>query len=257
MGIAVLFGHFMVWKKESRKMKRILLMVLYNLPFVPWWWYQLCSYAKHTDEIPEPKKYALLKKITTHANKGGRVKIEVYGKENILKEKGFMFFPNHQGLFDVLSIIEACDVPFSVVAKIEVKDIFFLKQVFAILKAKFMDRGDLRQSLSIIQSVTEEVKEGRNYIIFPEGTRSKKGNDVGEFKGGSFKSAMNAGCPIIPVAMLNSYQAFDTNSIRPVTVQVHFLKPILYEEYQGMKSREIAELVRGQIVETIERYREE
>lgn len=233
-------------------MKRILLMVLYNLPFVPWWWYQLCSYAKHTDEIPEDKKFALLKKITVHANKGGRVKIEVHGKENIPSQKGFIFFPNHQGLFDVLSIIEACDVPFSVVAKIEVKNILFLKQVFAILKAKFMDREDVRQSLKIIQSVTEEVKEGRNYLIFPEGTRSKKGNEVGEFKSGSFKSAMNAKCPIVPVAMLNAYQAFDTNSIRPVTVEVHFLKPIFYEEYQGMKSRDIAELVRRQIVETIE-----
>ena len=157
-------------------MKRILLMVLYNFPFVPWWWYQLCSYARHTDEIPEEKKYALLKKITLHANKGGRVKIDVYGKEHIPSEKGFVFFPNHQGLFDVLSIIEACDVPFSVVAKIEVKDIPFLKQVFAILKAKMMDRDNVRQSLNIIQEVTEEVKGGKNYLIFPEGTRSKNGN---------------------------------------------------------------------------------
>lgn len=234
-------------------MKRILLMVLYNFPFVPWWWYQLCSYAKHTDEIPEEKKYALLKKITLHANKGGRVKIDVHGKENIPTEKGFVFFPNHQGLFDVLSIIEACDAPFSVVAKIEVKDIPFLKQVFAILKAKMMDRDNVRQSLNIIQEVTEEVKGGKNYLIFPEGTRSKKGNEVGDFKGGSFKCAMNAKCPIVPVAMLNAYQAFDTNSIHPVTVQVHFLKPLLYEEYQGMRSREIAELVQGQIVETIEK----
>lgn len=241
--------------KGGCQMKRILLMVLYNFPFVPWWWYQLCSYARHTDEIPEEKKYALLKKITLHANKGGRVKIDVYGKEHIPSEKGFVFFPNHQGLFDVLSIIEACDVPFSVVAKIEVKDIPFLKQVFAILKAKMMDRDNVRQSLNIIQEVTEEVKGGKNYLIFPEGTRSKNGNEVGDFKGGSFKSAMNAKCPIVPVAMLNAYQAFDTNSIHPVTVEVHFLKPIPYEEYQGMRSKEIAELVRGQIVETIENHR--
>lgn len=74
-------------------MKRILLMVLYNLPFVPYWWFQLCYYAGHTDQIPEDKKYALLKKITVHANRGGRVKIKVYGKEHIPQERGFMFFP--------------------------------------------------------------------------------------------------------------------------------------------------------------------
>jgi 1-acyl-sn-glycerol-3-phosphate acyltransferase len=229
-------------------------MVLYNLPFVPYWWYQLCYYAKHTDEIPEDKKYALLKKITIHANKGGRVKIEVHGKENIPQEDGFMFFPNHQGLFDVLSIIEACDKPFSVVAKIEVQNVPFLKQVFAIMKAKLMDRADVRQSMKVIMAVTEEVKEGRNYLIFPEGTRSKNGNEVGEFKGGSFKSAMNARCPIVPVAMLNAHEVFDTNSIAPITVQVHFLEPIPYEEYQGMKSTEIADMVKGRIVDTIGEY---
>lgn len=233
-------------------MWRIILMVLYNLPFVPWWWYQLCHYAKHTDEIPEDKKYALLKKITVHANKGGRVKIDVHGQENIPWEENFVFFPNHQGLFDVLSIIEASDRPFSVVAKIEVKNIFFLKQVFAIMKAKFMDRDDVRQSLKVILSVTDEVKAGRNFLIFPEGTRSKNGNHPGDFKGGSFKCAMNAHCPIVPVAMLNSYQAFDTNSIHPVTVQVHFLEPLYYEDYKDMKSTEIAKIVRARIVERIE-----
>ena len=227
-------------------------MVLYNLPFVPWWWYQLCHYAKHTDEISEDKKYALLKKITVHANKGGRVKIDVHGQENIPREENFVFFPNHQGLFDVLSIIEASDRPFSVVAKIEVKNIFFLKQVFAIMKAKFMDRDDVRQSLKVILSVTDEVKAGRNFLIFPEWTRSKNGNHPGDFKGGSFKCAMNARCPIVPVAMLNSYQAFDTNSIHPVTVQVHFLEPLYYEDYKDMKSTEIAKIVRTRIVERIE-----
>ena len=233
-------------------MWRIILMVLYNFPFVPWWWYQLCHYAKHTDEIPEDKKYALLKKITVHANKGGRVKIDVHGQENIPREENIVFFPDHQGLFDVLSIIEASDRPFSVVAKIEVKNIFFLKQVFAIMKAKFMDRDDVRQSLKVILSVTDEVKAGRNFLIFPEGTRSKNGNHPGDFKGGSFKCAMNARGPIVPVAMLNSYQAFDTNSIHPVTVQVHFLEPLYYEDYKDMKSTEIAKIVRARIVERIE-----
>ena len=126
-------------------------------------------------------------------------------------------FPNHQGLFDVLAIIEACDQPFSVVAKKEVKDVPFLKQVFRIMKAKIMDREDVRQSLQVILAVTEEVKNGRNYLIFPEGTRSKQGNQVGDFKGGSFKCAVKARAPIVPVALLNAFEPFDRNSIAPVS----------------------------------------
>ena len=165
-----------------------------------------------------------------------------------------MFFPNHQGLFDVLAILEACDVPFSVVAKKEVKDVPFLKQVFAIMKAKIMDREDVRQSLQVILDVTQEVKNGRNYLIFPEGTRSRRGNQVGDFKGGSFKCAVKAKAPIVPVALLNAFEPFDRNSIAPVTVQVHFLEPIPYEVYQSMKTTEIAEIVKARIEETIAEY---
>ena len=141
-----------------------------------------------------------------------------------------MFFPNHQGLYDVLAIIEACPRPFSVVAKKEIGNIPFLKQVFACMKAYMLDREDVRQAMQVIIDVTKEVKKGRNYLIFAEGTRSKKGNKIGNFKGGSFKSATKAQCPIVPVALIDSFKPFDTNSIRPVTVQVHFMKPLYYEK---------------------------
>ena len=170
-------------------MNRILLMVLRNLIFVPYWWIKLCWYAAHTDDYPEEKKYAFLKHVDDYAIKGGNIHIDVHGAENIPRENGFMFFPNHQGLFDVLAIIKACPVPFSVVAKKEVADIPFLKQVFACMKAFIIDREDLKQSMQVIVNVIREVKAGRNYLIFPEGTRSKNGNHPGTFKGGSFKTA--------------------------------------------------------------------
>ena len=95
------------------------------------------------------------------------------------------------------------------------------------------------------------MKKGRNYLIFAEGTRSKNGNAVGTFKGGSFKSATKAQCPIVPVALIDSFKPFDTNSAKPVTVQVHFLKPLEYEEYKDMKTTEIASLVQERIQKTI------
>ena len=129
----------------------------------------------------------------------------------------------------------------------EVEKIQFLKQVFRILKAKFMDRSDVRQNMRVIKEVSDEVKQGKRYLIFAEGTRSKEGNTLLEFKGGSFKSAMYARCPIIPVAMIDSFKPFDTNTISPVTVQVHFLEPLSYEEYGKMKSTEIAQMVKERI----------
>ena len=228
-------------------MKRILMMVFRNILLVPYMWIKLCYHASHVDKYTEEEHYKMLRYITYRANKGGNVIIDVHGQENIPKENGFMFFPNHQGMYDVLAIIDACPKPFSVVAKKEVANVPFLKQVFACMKAYMLDREDVRQAMEVIINVTKEVKKGRNYLIFAEGTRSKKGNQIQDFKGGRFKSATKARCPIVPVALIDSFKPFDTNSITPVTVQVHFLEPLLYEEYKDMKTNEIAETVKERI----------
>ena len=233
-------------------MKRILMMVLRNLYMVPYGWVRLCYRAAHVDKYSEEDMYAFLRWIDLHANRGGRVHIDAYGRENIPDKDGFMFFPNHQGLYDVLAIIEASPRPFSVVAKKEIAKIPFLKQIFACMKAFMLDREDVRQAMQVIINVTKEVQKGRNYLIFAEGTRSKKGNHVGSFKGGSFKVATKARCPIVPVALIDSFKPFDTNTIKPVTVQVHFLKPLTYEEYKDMKTTEIAALVEERIRRVID-----
>ena len=75
-----------------------------------------------------------------------------------------------------------------------------------------------------------------------------------EFKGGSFKAATKAKCPIVPVALIDSFKPFDTNTISPVTVQVHFLEPLYYEDYKDMKTKEIAALVREKVERTIREY---
>lgn len=234
-------------------MKRIIMMVLKNLPFVPFAWFKLCWYASHVDNYTEGERYALLKMIDRRANKGGNITIDAHGVENIPKENGFIFYPNHQGLYDVLAIMAPCPVPFSVVAKKEVGNVPFLKQVFACMKAFLIDREDIRQSMQVIINVTKEVKQGRNYLIFAEGTRSKKGNHPQEFKGGSFKAAMKAKCPIIPVALIDSYKSFDTGSAAPIIVQVHFLEPMMYEEYKDMKSTEIAAEVKRRVEDKIKK----
>ena len=226
-------------------------MVIRNILLVPFMWCKLCYYAAHVDKYPEITRYKLLKYIVKRANKGGNVTIEAYGKENIPKEGGFMFFPNHQGLYDVLAIVDACPRPFSVVAKKEVANVPLLKQTFKCMKAYMIDREDVRQSLQVIVNVSNDVKNGRNFLIFPEGTRSRQGNQVQDFKGGSFKAATRARCLIIPVALINCFVPFDSKTTEHVNVQVHFLEPLLYEEYKDMKTTEIAAIVRERIQHTI------
>lgn len=231
-------------------MYRIAMMVLRLFLKAPYYFFQIWRCGKNKN-ISFEEAYACVKKVTIAANRAGKVKIESYGIENIPKENGFVFFPNHQGLYDVLAFLESCPAPFAFVIKKEARNVILLKQVVDALGSISIDREDIRQSMKVIQQVTEEVKGGKNFLIFAEGTRSREGNKLLEFKGGSFKSAVKAKCPIVPCALIDSFKPFDEKSIKPITVKIIYLPPLYYEEYKDMKTVEIAAEVKHKIEEAI------
>lgn len=229
-------------------------MVLRLFLKAPYYLFQIWWCGK-SDKVSFEEAYAVVKKVTKAANRAGRVTIEAHGIENIPKEGGFVFFPNHQGMFDVLVLLESCPRPFAFVIKKEASNVILLKQVIEALGSYSIDREDIKQSMQVICKVTEEVKAGKSFLIFPEGTRSRKGNELLDFKGGSFKSAVKAKCPIVPCALIDSFIPFDENSIRPVTVKIIYLPPMYYDEYKDMKTVEIAAEVKKRIERAIEEYK--
>ena len=237
-------------------MNRLALILLQNIGKIPGLYGKLCHYAKHTDKYPEAEKWRHIQQIMRLAASSGNVDLRVYGKENIPKEGGFMLYGNHQGMFDVVAIAASCDAPLAIVYKKELKDAPLLKQIYACTKSFAMDREDVRQSLTVIQAVTQEVRSGRNYVIFPEGTRSRNGNTMGEFHGGSFRCALKAKCPIVPMAFIDCFKVLDQKGSDPVRVQLHYLTPIPYEEYKDLKTTEVAELVKSRIQQAIDLYKD-
>lgn len=235
-------------------MNRIVTMVLKNFPIVPGAWQKLCRYAKHPEKYSEEEMYRHIQYILKRAVRGGNIDLQVSGTENIPKEGGFMLYANHQGMFDVLAVAATCDIPVGAVLKKELYDIPFLHQVAICTRSFPMDREDVRQSLTVIQSVIREVKAGRNYLIFPEGTRSRNGNQMGQFHSGSFRCATKSKCPIVPVALVDSFKVLDQKGSKPVTVQIHYLKPICWEEYGNLKTTELAALVKERIAQAIQAH---
>ena len=233
-------------------MNRILLMVLRNIAKVPGLYTKLCRYAKNPDAYPEQERWDHIRHILELAVKSGNLDLTVTGTENIpAPGQGFMMYANHQGMFDVVAIAATCPTPLGAVLKKELQGIPFVQQISDCTQSFPMDREDARQSLTVIQNVTEGVKNGRNYVIFPEGTRSKNGNVMGEFHGGSFRCALKAKCPILPVAFIDSFKVLDQKGSAPISVQIHYLPLIPYEEFAGMKASEVAALVKARIEETI------
>ena len=237
-------------------MNRIALMVLKNFWRVPGLYTKLCRYAKNPDRYPEKEMWDHISHIMKLAVVSGNIDLKITGKENIPQEPGFMLYGNHQGMFDVVAIAATCPVPLGIVYKKELANVPFLKEIISCTKSFAMNREDVRQSLQVIQAVTKEVSGGRNYVIFPEGTRSKNGNAMGEFHGGSFRCAVKAKCPIVPMAFVDSFKVLDQKGSAPVTVQLHYLEPIPYEEYKDLKSTELAALIQDKIRAAIDAHAE-
>lgn len=78
-------------------------------------------------------------------------------------------------------------------------------------------------------------------VIFPEGTRMYKG-PLGTFKAGSFKVAIKAKAPIVPMTIYNS-EMVGKRWPRPTTVKIKIHDPIPYDDYHHMDTSEIALMV--------------
>lgn len=217
-------------------------------------WIKLCRYAKHLDKYSEQERWDHISYILQRAVLTGNLDLTVTGVENIPAPDagGFLMYGNHQGMFDVVAIAATSKTPLAAVLKKELEGIPFVQQIIDCTRSYPMDREDARQSMRVMQQVTKDVQDGRGILIFPEGTRSKKGNEMLEFHGGSFKCALKAKCPIIPIAMIDCYKVLDQKGTAPVKVQLHYLEPIPYEEYQDMKTGELAAYVQEKIRVAIE-----
>jgi len=169
-------------------------------------------------------------------------KLSAKGLEN-LPQSPFILAPNHQSYLDGLFIASFLSNPinketyFFAKAK-HVKNTWlkFLADQNNIIVVNVED--DLKTS---IQKLSEVLKQGKNIIIFPEGTRTKSGS-LGSFKKTFAILSRELNIPVVPVAIDGAYAALPSGSILPKPQQailVSFLPPLWPENksYEAISSR--------------------
>ena len=207
------------------------------------------------NKSPEEAQAYMDKWLITWANfclKRAGIRLSVKGKEN-LPEGACVFIANHQGYFDIPALIAAADRPVGYIAKKEILSHKYISYWMKKIHCVFIDRENVKESLKAINQGVEYVKSGFNMAIFPEGTRSK-GGPVGEFKKGSMKLATKSGVPIVPVAINGTYKAREANkfnAIKPAQVTVTICKPIILSELAKEENTNLAEIIRGIIVDNM------
>ena len=155
---------------------------------------------------------------------GARVTVE--GLEN-LPEGTAIFVSNHQSYFDIPLALGYLGDPKGLVSKKEIDRIPFIRQWMRELGCVFLDRENLRASVSALGDASDRVAAGYSMVVFPEGTRSETG-EVGEFKAGAFKIAQKNKVPVLPFVLEGSSRLMGKHSlwIHPASVTVKILEPI-------------------------------
>ena len=235
-------------------MNRLALIVIKNLFKIPPAYIRLCRYAKNPQKYTKAEVWAYIQYVMDFVMRSANVDFTVSGLHNLPKQDGFMLYGNHQGMFDVVAVGYSCPNPLAVVYKQELKNVPLLKQIFKCTDSYALDRDDARQGITVMQAVTKQVQEGKNYVIFPEGTRSKTGNDMNEWHAGSFRCALKAKCPIVPMAFIDCFKVLDQKGSKRVSAQLHYLTPIEYTEYKDLKTNEIAQLVKDRVSQAIKEH---
>lgn len=114
----------------------------------------------------------------------------------------------------------------------------------------FIDRGDREKAYKGLLDAGERIKQGKNVMSFPEGTRNKDGN-MKMFKRGSFKLASTSDIGVVPISIKGSREILPSGSMkmRPGTIIVRIGTPVYHRDFPNMDVDEFAGHVRGMVIE--------
>ena len=156
------------------------------------------------------------------------VKVHVKGLENLVPNHPYVFLSNHQGWFDIFTLLGKLRVQFRWLAKQELFKVFILGPAMRAAGYVPIDRGDRRKAMESLNQAAERVQGGTSIVIFPEGTRSPDGV-IRDFKKGGFLLAIKSQQSIVPIAISGSHRVLQKEGdwvIHPGTIELTIGKPI-------------------------------
>lgn len=178
------------------------------------------------------------------------VRVQVRGIEKLAPGARYVFFANHQSALDIPILYSGLSCPLCFIAKKELFLIPFFGWGIAAMGHVSIDRSSPRKALDSLKRGAGRLKKlSFSLILFPEGTRSADGT-IGEFKQGSFSLALDAGVPVVPVALCKANERLPKKSliVRPGEVNLEICDPFIPA---GMEKGELAGKVREAIVRIV------
>ncbi|MFL2571230.1 MAG: lysophospholipid acyltransferase family protein [Parvicellaceae bacterium] len=177
-------------------------------------------------------------------------KVSLFNKQRLqsIKNESVMYCANHQSMYDIPALFIALDKPIHFIAKKELKKIPFIGWYVTAAGMIFIDRTNREKAMQSMKKAGTLIKNGRNVITFPEGTRSSNGK-LNLFKRGSFIIAKNSNIKIVPVAIKGTLEVNPPNSfkLRSNKIAVNFGTPIDPLDHPNLSPEQLASLTQKQV----------
>ena len=143
-----------------------------------------------------------------------------------------VFACNHQSLFDIPVLVLAMPADFRMVAKKSLLYIPIFGWALWLAGFLFIDRSNRERAIGTLGRAAERLKRGTSIVVFAEGTRSRDGTLL-PFKRGGFVLAIQAGVPVVPVAIRGGASILSKGSLslRPGCMSVTFGAPVETTSY--------------------------
>jgi 1-acyl-sn-glycerol-3-phosphate acyltransferase len=166
--------------------------------------------------------------------------LTVEGVDAIDHSQPAIYTANHASALDIPVLYAGLPFQFRILAKLELFRLPFLGWHLTRSGQIPIDRSDARHSMRSLSAAAQTVKAGTNLVVFPEGGRCTDGH-IQPFLGGIFYAAIKAQVPIVPLAIVGTFEALPMNAyvIQPTPFRLIAGLPI---PTAGLHSRDMEAL---------------
>jgi len=156
------------------------------------------------------------------------IRMKVLNKDPQPNDQPAVYICNHQDDADMVVWSYMWPENTTVIGKKELLYIPIFGVAYWIAGGIFIDRADKKKAWQVIEQMADKINSlNRSIIVFPEGTRNN-GKGLLPFKKGAFSAAIQAGVPIIPIAV-SSCNLVDRSQLTPNTVLIEHMEPVSTE----------------------------
>src|SRR4029450_1478051 len=176
------------------------------------------------------------------------VRVEVTGIERLDPNQTYIFTPNHQSLIEVPLFVAYLGRNPAYLGKKEIFKYPVFGYGIRLIGAVPVARSNSPAAVESAKAATKNLRRGKSYVVYPEGTRSRDGRML-PFKKGAFMMAIDAGVPVVPVTVSGATRIMPKAQVKvfPSTVRITVHEPLSTVGYSKGNVFQLMERTRAQL----------